>query len=75
MPSLSTKLTRNTRALDKGTVCIATGMITASRVSGVIATVRSMTTLGSDLAELVLGQVGEVGGVGRSHFVDEELCE
>jgi hypothetical protein len=26
-----------------------------------------MSTLGSDLLELVLGQVGKVGGVGRSH--------
>ena len=30
--------------------------------------VRSVSALGSDVVELVLGQVGEVGRVGRSHF-------
>jgi hypothetical protein len=29
--------------------------------------VRSMTALGSNLTELVLGEVGKVGRVGRSH--------
>jgi hypothetical protein len=29
--------------------------------------VGGVSALGSDVAELVLGQVGEVGGVGRGH--------
>jgi hypothetical protein len=31
--------------------------------------VRSVATLGCDLLEFILGQVGEVGGVGGSHVV------
>lgn len=34
---------------------------------GVARAVGRMTALGGDVLELVLGQVGEVGGVGRGH--------
>lgn len=30
-----------------------------------------MTALGSNLPKLVLGQVGEVSGVGRGHFFED----
>lgn len=37
----------------------------------VIGAVRCMTALGSNLPKLVLGQVGEVSGVGRGHFFED----
>jgi hypothetical protein len=45
-----------------------------SHFSLVIRAVRGVAALGCDLAELVLGEVGEVGGVGVSHCVCDVEC-
>jgi hypothetical protein len=65
MTALGTELLRDLGTLSKGTVRVASG-----RVTGLSGTVGGVAALGSDLLELVLGQVGEVCGVGGGHCVE-----
>jgi hypothetical protein len=82
MSALSTKLFCEFRAFGESTIGVAVGMVVvvaggltrdqyglyhAGRLSVYGSTVRSVSALGSNLTELVLGQIGEVGRVGRRH--------
>jgi hypothetical protein len=55
---------------DLGTLSEGTVRVASRRVTGLSSTVGGVAALGSDLLELVLGQVGEVCGVGGGHCVE-----
>lgn len=63
--ALSAQFLGQLRALCEGAVSVAVRVVRAAGF--VMSAVRSVTTFGSDLLELVLGKVGEVGWVGGCH--------
>ena len=72
MAALCTQILGDLGALCEGAVGVAARVVVAGGV-GVARAVRGVTTFGSNLPKLVLGQVGEVCGVGRGHC--ERCCE
>lgn len=67
MTTLGAQLLCKLRALGEGAVWVAVGVVGVAGL--VVSTVRrSVAALSCDLLQLVLGKVGEVGGVARSHF-------
>lgn len=63
--ALGTELLCELGALGESAVGVAVCVLGGGLVVG---TVRGVTALGCDLLQLVLGKVGEVCGVGGSHF-------
>lgn len=64
--SLSAQLSGKLRAFGEGAVRVAVWVIGAIKL--VVGAVGSVASLGCDLFQLILRQVGEVGWVGRCHF-------
>jgi len=65
MTSLSAQLLCKLRALGEGAVRVAVWVVGVAGL--VVSTVTGVTALGRDLLQLILGKVGEVGWVARSH--------
>ena len=86
MAALRTKLLGEIRAFGEGAIRVAVGVVLwqwsvgcsscmRGKTYGIagVGAVGSVASFGCDLAQLVLGKVGEVGGIGIGHFDGLEM--